>query len=338
MSQNRLALPSISKLNDNPRFLPFSIAGVSCALVAVILGYGSWYLFGESDFQVAADRAVLRTASPTKAVSDSEEPQPPKIILAPAGELLVPKGIVTLGGDGPDRPAQRITVDEFAIAETEVTNQQYFEFIKESGHQAPKHWIDGAYPPGAAYDPVINITWQDAIDYCDWLSAKIEALVRLPSEAQWELAAKGSENFKYPWGNEWDDQAAISVEKSGRVRAVKSFPRNRSPYGAYDMAGNVWEWVINLTSDQEGFPVSEQGVAYRLAKGGSANEPADFITATSRVKLPADLKSQFLGFRYAVLRGKAAPATPSPSMAKDANAAAVPTRTAEPISFEPANK
>ena len=313
----RAQLPkSILRLAVSPRLLPFSIAFVVCAILSVIIGYGSWYLWGEHQRAVFSEKAEL--AQPVSVAAGSPaEPVEPSVVLAPAGELPVPKGTVTLSGDN-DRPPRKITIESFAIAESEVTNEQYFEFVREAGRKLPDHWINGRYRPGTVNDPVTHVSWNDAVAYCDWLSAKIGATVRLPSEAQWELAARGPSGFKYPWGNEWDDDAAASVESKGQVRPVKSFPANRSPYGAYDLAGNVWEWVANPGHDTDGFPVSSDGVEYRMAKGGSVNEPREFINNSSRVKLRADVKDKYLGFRYVVLRSRPAePKTPVPESSAD---------------------
>ena len=159
--------------------------------------------------------------------------------------------MVELGGTDSTVPAQKVAVDPFFISETEVTNHQYQEFLKETNHRAPGGWKNGDFPPGAANEPVTAVTWQDAVDYCQWLSTKVGATVRLPLEAEWELAARGPQGLKYPWGNEWDDRAAASENKHGFVHAVKSYPAGRSPCGAYDMAGNVWEWVADVRDAKE---------------------------------------------------------------------------------------
>jgi formylglycine-generating enzyme required for sulfatase activity len=149
---------------------------------------------------------------------------------------------------------------------------------------------------------VSGVTWQEAADYCSWLSGKVGATVRLPTEAEWELAARGPKNLKYPWGDEWDERAAAATESGGRVRAVKSFPAGRSPFGAFDMAGNVWEWVEDEATDEEGRPKTEGGATLRVIRGGAATEPRAFVSATSRYEVRADKGSARLGFRYVVVR------------------------------------
>jgi len=302
MSSELARLPSKSGLLSNPAFLPYAIAVVVCAILGVILGYMGWYFLGEPDSKPIDQEAGLAAPASAPPATSERAVRPP--VVAPAGELPIPKGTITLGGGDSGIPVKKFSLEAFAIGRTEVTNEEYYEFVSQAAHKAPDDWRNGQYASGTANDPVVNVTWQDAVDYCDWISGKIGATVRLPTEPQWEMAARGPEGLIYPWGNQWDDRAAISTEKKGSVRPVMSFPRNRSPFGAYDMAGNVWEWVDGATTDDEGYPARKDGVQFRVAKGGSANEPAKFITAQSRVKLPANKKSRFLGFRYIVLRDR----------------------------------
>jgi toxoflavin biosynthesis protein ToxD len=324
---------NLRTLLNSPRFFPFSIALIVCALTATVLGYSAWYFFGVEDIPMVRESPTLAQAPPATPQLITESA--PKTPLAPAGELAVPEGVITLGGhDG--QPVRKVEVAGFAIAETEVVNLHYLEFIKETGHKIPEHWLQGSYPPGTGFEPVTNIHWQDAVDYCEWLSKKLGASVRLPTEAEWELAARGSQGFKYPWGNEWDEQAAASKGRNGSVRVVKSFPKNRSPYGAYDMAGNVWEWVANITNSPDGYPVDAKGVSYRVVKGGSADEPADFISAAARATLKADTTSSYLGFRYVVIRQpnetpvKASAGSP----AENPNQQDLSKATKAPVAFE----
>ena len=289
------------------RFVPFLIALTVCAATAVMLGFSAWYLFGENptankniSSKVLLDSAVTapatdaaRTAGDAKSSKESGT--------APPGTLPVSGGLIEIGGTGSTIPAQKVAVDSFFIGETEVTNEQYLEFVKETNHQAPHGWKDGHYPAGAANQPVTGVTWQDAVDYCQWLSTRIGANVRLPLEAEWELAARGQQAFRYPWGNEWDDRAAASENKNGFVHAVKSYPAGRSPFGAYDMAGNVWEWVGDVR-DSDGKTTPIEQAPSRVIKGGAANENLALISATSRNVIPKDYAGAFLGFRYVVVK------------------------------------
>ncbi|HYO63672.1 MAG TPA: SUMF1/EgtB/PvdO family nonheme iron enzyme [Pyrinomonadaceae bacterium] len=288
---------------DESRLLPLTVAGFVCFVTAVALGYGGWLLFGTHERHEPERAARVTQTSTEQSAQPLATPEPtPPAVLAPAGELAVPGGEFSIGGEGTDLPLQRVLVKPLAVGETEVTNEQYREFLKATGHKAPAHWDDGEFPLGAANEPVTGVNWHDAVAYCRWLSEKLGATVRLPTEAEWELAARGKEALRYPWGPDWNDRAADSAENGGRVRAVKSFPANRSPFGAYDMAGNVWEWTADEARDENGDAKQKEGVTLRVIKGGSAKEEREFITALARYEMPADKSSAFLGFRYVVER------------------------------------
>jgi formylglycine-generating enzyme required for sulfatase activity len=287
------------------RFIPFLIALTVCAATSITLGVSAWYLFGKNAIatrnitsKVILDAAV--SATPAEAGRPAENPKEAAPATPPTGTLSVTGGLFEFGGNGSSIPAQKVAVESFFVSETEVTNEQYQAFVKETNRNAPHGWKDGSYPPGTATQPVTRVTWQDAVDYCQWLSTKLGANVRLPLEAEWELAARGQQGFKYPWGNDWDDTAVASEKKNGVIHAVKSYPAGRSPWGAYDMAGNVWEWVGDVR-DAEGKTLPIEESPNRVIKGGAANEHVTLISATSRNVIPKDYAGAFLGFRYVVV-------------------------------------
>lgn len=318
----------VSEQNEDSRLVPLTIAGIICFIFAVIIGYGGWYIFDsrrrpvEKPKPQVTQSAPVTTEAPAQAqtqTSSTAQQETKTEIFAPQGTVPVSGGQVVMGGDSKDRPVQRVTIEPFAIAETEVTNEQYMEFVKEAKHKPPTVWRKGQFPDGEAQKPVTGVTWQDAVDYCKWLSGKIGGTVRLPSEAEWELAAKGTQGYKYPWGNDWNDEAALSKETKGKIQQVKSSSMNKSPFGVYDMAGNVWEWVEDQALDANGKPkVAEDGVPLRIIKGGSAEESAKLISASSRTESPANVADHALGFRYVVLReDKKTNETPQASQGED---------------------
>ena len=291
------------------RLKPLFLACLVCFVVALMLGGGSWLLFGsrERGERAAETTPVVQTlpaqAPPPAATRAGTEAPPVK--LAPAGELPVAGGEVVLGGGDTGVPLRREFVEPFLVAETEVTNEQYRDFVKATGHKPPEHWKGDEFPPGSALEPVAGVSWNDAVAYCKWLSREINAEARLPTEAEWEAAARGREDRKYPWGGEWNERAADCMEVGGRVRAVKSFPAGKSPAGAYDMAGNVWEWTADEWRGEDGQPKVRDGVTLHVIKGGSAKEPRSLVNAESRYGVAADKSSAALGFRYVVRRGGA---------------------------------
>jgi formylglycine-generating enzyme required for sulfatase activity len=308
----RLSAPKHNGAEDS-RLVPLTVAGVVCFAIATALGYGGWYLFGTHAPAKREMQSGLIVQSPAVSPQSAPPTEQSPARLAPAGELPVAGGEITLGGEDSGMPLKREFVEPFHIGETEVTNEQYREFVKARGYKTPGGWKGGEFPAGAALEPVTNVTWHDAIEYCKWLSVEVGADVRLPTEAEWELAARGKEGRRYPWGNEWDARAADSEESHGRVRAVKSFPAGKSSTGAFDMAGNVWEWVADPARDAEGRPKTRDNVALYVIKGGSALEPRSFVNATSRYEVAADKGSARLGFRYLVRRQNAAGTANGPS-------------------------
>ena len=317
------SLPEVPspRLAEKSRILPYAVAVVVCSTLAFALGYGSWFLFGthnkvrlEQPLAVENNQTETNSPQPVAAsnaqVETPAEPQPPPVVSTAApkieGVVEVEGGEITSGGGDTNKPLKRSIIDKFSIAETEVTNSAYAEFIKETGHKAPEGWEKENFPKDTDNFPVVNISWKDAKDYCDWLGKKLNMTVRLPSEAEWELAARGKEQNKYPWGNEWNKDAAISAETGGNISAVKSFAVNRSPAGAYDMAGNVWEWTAdNITNeealtDKELSKLLKSGQTFRIVKGGTAKDPAKQISALARYEVPETVKHPHIGFRYVI--------------------------------------
>lgn len=312
-----------AKTEDELRLLPFAVAGLVCFTIAVILGTGSWLVFGSRNRHSTistAETILPPTNAGPEVVTKTEEspvltanPEP-----APKSEILnktpienvvdVAGGEIAIGGGETKKPLERVIVKDFSIAETEVTNSQYAEFIKETKHAPPPGWKESEFPKGTENFPVTNVTWQDAAAFCKWMEKKLGLPVRLPTEAEWELAARGSSSYKYPWGNEWKKEAVSSKENGGKILAVKSFPLNRSPFGAFDMAGNVWEWTQDKVSKKEEVTdeavkeALEKGQVLRIVKGGSAQTPAAQISAQARYEIPENTKVPSVGFRYIVER------------------------------------
>lgn len=317
------SLPEVPspRLAEKSRILPYAVAVVVCSTLAFALGYGSWFLFGthnkvrlEQPLTAESNQAVTNNPQPAPVANTQIEtpaaPQPPPVETTAApkieGVVEVEGGENTSGGGDTNTALKRSIVEKFSIAETEVTNSAYSEFIKETGHKAPKGWEKEVFPKDMDNFPVVNISWQDAKDYCNWLGKKLGMTVRLPSEAEWEFAARGKEQNKYPWGNEWNKDAAISKETGGEISAVKSFSINRSPAGAYDMAGNVWEWTEDKITNEEALTDKDSakrlkdGQTIRVVKGGTAKDPAKQISALVRYEVPETIKHEHIGFRYVI--------------------------------------
>ena len=295
---------------EDLRLFPFFVAGLICFSIAVLLGYGGWVLFGTRGKSIpVTEQTSDLEAKQSPDLTRSQDTSAPK--LGPAEPiklglvtfLEVRGGEIVVGGSESKRRSEPATVADFMMAETEITNQQYAEFVKETKHPAPADWNASKYPDGSERLPVTSVSWNDAADYCEWLGKKNGAIIRLPDESEWEMAARGPEGFKYPWGNDSDRDAFISKESGGKVKPVKTFSRNRSPFGIYDLAGNVWEWTASKVdrseevTDSEVQKALEKGDLLRIVKGGAASEPAAQINSLARYEIPQTTKAGIVGFR-----------------------------------------
>ncbi len=189
-----------------------------------------------TDLSKALVQLPSGTSWPTGAVVNEEDGS--VLVEVPAGEAIFgsPQG----EGVADEHPQFRLSLPAYYIGVTEVTNAQYRRFVEATGREAPQHWANGTIPNGLDNHPVVNVSWEDAAAYCEW------ARGRLPTELEWEKAARGTDGRIYPWGDEWDPSKCRNTfngELVGQETApVGSYPSGASPYGVLDMTGNVWEW------------------------------------------------------------------------------------------------
>ncbi len=170
----------------------------------------------------------------------------------PSGMVLVPKGSFLFHFTG-----KRVFLDDFFIDKYLVTNEDYRTFIQESNH------LDSfSYAPSKARHPVTNISWDDAKEYCKWRSKKIGRKVTLPTEQQWEKAARGPFGYDYPWGNKFDPERCNVGGPEGDTNEVDAYPNGTSPYGCFDMCGNIWEWTDSWFDEENGIIILKGGSYY----------------------------------------------------------------------------
>jgi len=192
----------------------------------------------------------------------------------PNDMVLIPAGNFIMGTNNrlPDEgPEHTVYLPAFYIDIYEVTNLQYKKFIDTSNRRSPSHFRNRTYPEGKADHPVTNVSWHDAEAYCAWAGK------RLPTDQEWEKAARGTQGRIFPWGNEFDINRANTpvrwqaLKQDGDTTPVGSFPAGASPYGVYDMSGNVWEWTSAWYQPYPGnHHASENyGETYKVLKGGS---------------------------------------------------------------------
>ena len=219
---------------------------------------------------------------------------------------IVSAGEVELGSREDDEiaeqdeiPRQKVWVDEFLVDIHEVTNKQYRKFMQETNYQSePKYWHDPRFNQDD--QPVVGISWVDAQAYAQW-SGK-----RLPTEAEWEKGAAGPTGLKYPWGNEFNAEAAVSSFNSQQSQDIGSHPQGKSPYGLLDMAGNVWEWCLDWYDPDmrkkmkgERNPQGPPSGLERVVKGGSWRDGKEALRCANRMGLDPSTRSSVVGFRCA---------------------------------------
>jgi formylglycine-generating enzyme required for sulfatase activity len=231
-----------------------------------------------------------------------------------------------------ESPQHTLTLPTFAIAQTSVSNAHYAAYVVATGARPPLAWR-GSQPPETLRDhPVVDVNWEEAVGFCNWLTAildfgsfdyaqdkfwildsatgeqsKIQNLkskIRLPTEAEWEHAARGTDGRTFPWGDTWDIARANTRERGlGATTPVGSSPDGASSYGCLDMAGNVWEWTASLdalypyNSDDGREDLRAPG--RRILRGGCYANPHGFARCVCRFRLPPTVRNEFLGFRLA---------------------------------------
>lgn len=182
-------------------------------------------------------------------------------------------------------------VAEFLIDPYPVTIRQYARFIDATGARAPRPWIERGRPQAGLNDhPVVGVSWEDAQAYAGWLGK------RLPGAIEWEVAASGATQRKYPWGDAWAPGLCNSAEAGlGATCAVTRYPDGASPYGVFDMVGNVWEW----TSTELRSRVIGRAGTQRALKGGSFRETRESTHCRAQIQRWPDDVADDVGFRCA---------------------------------------
>jgi len=221
--------------------------------------------------------------------------------------VLVPAGEFVMGSDEGDyddeHPQHKIYLDVYYLGKYPVTNGQYKEFLEETGHDEPESWDEDEF--NQPDQPVVGVSWNNAVAFCRWLSKKTGEIYRLPSEAEWEKAARGTDARTYPWGEEAPSSYHSNINKEvGGTTEVGSYPAGKSPYGCYDMFGNVWEWC-NDWYDGDYYknspyknPKGPNNGECRVLRGGSwINIANGVVCAASRVRLYLDARNNWSGFR-----------------------------------------
>jgi formylglycine-generating enzyme required for sulfatase activity len=263
----------------------------------------------------------------------------PAVLALPPEMVSIPIGTLRMGstdGEVAERPVHPVVVSAFMIDRLETTNEEFAEFVAATGHvtdterngvgwQWEGTWreVRGAdwrrrHGPASSIDglarhPVVQVSWNDARAYCVWRSK------RLPTEAEWERAARGAGGRRYPWGNEPPSADGRSRASYGSDRCcaadagdgylftapVGSFPRGRSPFGVEDLAGNVWEWAEDWFDESfyerspGSDPVNRAPTGRRVIRGGGWGNDPRGLRSTLRHANPPDIGLSMVGIRCA---------------------------------------
>ncbi|MEP7384238.1 MAG: SUMF1/EgtB/PvdO family nonheme iron enzyme, partial [Gemmatimonadota bacterium] len=206
------------------------------------------------------------------------------------------------------QPEHVVSLSAFRISRFPVTNWQYHLFVRATAGTAPRHWSDGRIPDGIADHPVTQVRWHDAARYCEWLTRVIASrgggVVQLPTEAQWEYSARGSDGRSFPWGSDHPSaERAIFGKRDGETTPVDAHPAGATPTGIHDLAGNVWEWCRDWSGAYPSESVTEPtGAAEaeektRVTRGGSFRSEPVKLRAAYRANREPDQASARCGFR-----------------------------------------
>ena len=183
--------------------------------------------------------------------------------------IFIKAGDFSMGSDDwwpKSQPEHKRFVEGYYIDTFEVTNSRYQEFVKATGYPNPKHWRDGFIPPERLNHPVTYVNWFDADKFCRWEGK------RLPTEPEWEKAARGIDKRIFPWGDKFSKEKGNTPQYGhGDTLPVGSFQAGISPYGLHDMAGNAFEWTNDWFKPYPGnkHPDENYGELYKLVRGGS---------------------------------------------------------------------
>ena len=262
--------------------------------------------------------------TPTEADSAGPSPGPLTItspttlnlVHVPAGEFLM-GSVATRDEHAQDDefPQQQVYLPEFYIGRYSITNLQYAAFVRATGSSAPESWLERRLPPGKENHPVVTVLWNEALAFCAWLGEATGRAFRLPTEAEWEKAARGTDGRIYPWGDGLPGETLCNFGRkvSDTTPVGRYSPQGDSPYGCADMAGNVWEWCStkywpypyragdgreDLQAD--GGPGGSRAYDRRVVRGGSFIYDRRDVRCAARFRSNPNHRDWHVGFRVVV--------------------------------------
>ena len=265
------------------------IAAAIGVMVLAAAGIGAYFALGPRAAQVDGPKPTPSpTATPVKA----------DLISITGGTFMMGRA----NGPIQETPAHAVSVQQFLMDRTEVTNSEYAEFVAKTKRTPPAHWAGDKPPFGQELWPVVNISFDDAVAFAAWRSSRDGVTYRLPTEEEWEYAARNGQRADlYPWGPEW--QNGVAVLKEATPATVGSRPTGGNMWGVYDLIGNVWEWTSSKVSAYPGNPVvmrpdTQDWITIRggcyVTDPGKSDTP---VSSCMREFVPPTTKTTLLGFR-----------------------------------------
>jgi len=244
---------------------------------------------------------VLSACSLLTQAPGPRPPAPPDMVFIPAGSFLMGSkptdGVVGMEIGVDELPQHRVDLPGYFIDRYEVTVGAYRAFVTATGRRPPRIWTDKLYPAPSDDHPVVDVNWFDADAYCRWAGK------RLPTESEWEKAARGADGRRWPWGNQWASGAAnIQGDRRNWTAPVGSYPLDHSLYGVFDMAGNAMEWTDSWYTAYPGSTLKRLafGEHFKILKGGSWMSPVNpFTHAANRYGIGQKWDHPHFGFRCA---------------------------------------
>jgi formylglycine-generating enzyme required for sulfatase activity len=237
----------------------------------------------------------------------------PDLVQVPAGVLLMGISIeqaaalaeragIPLEWCLDETPQQQVALEAFQISRGPVTCVEYMAFVTATDHPTPSYWQGDSPPRDLGDHPVVEVSLNDARWYCRWLSTATGREFRLPTEAEWERAARGDDQRVFPWGDTWEAGCCNTAEGGpGATTPVGSYARDASPFGCVDMAGNVEEWTASKYAPYPGSDFEVPPQASVVARGGCWNSDSILSRCTRRHARSAALSSTARGFRVVCL-------------------------------------
>lgn len=248
---------------------------------AVVVASSLFWFFGTSRPQEPSAPVPQTIGGPIEPTNVNVN-TPPVRPRAPAGMVIVNGERFLMGsdtGDSDSSPKHMVSVKTFFIDTYEVTCEEYKRFVDETKHEPPKNWVNRNYPIGSGKQPVTGVSWEDATAFAEWAGK------RLPTEAEWEFAARGKSGLLYPWGNSWRAGCAnADDEGAARKRLSDVGTHNcKSPFGAQDLIGNAWEWTSSDWIPYPGGKLANPTTGdEKVIRGGSWKSPRAFATTVFR--------------------------------------------------------